>query len=83
MRVVLHHITHDALHFGAGSLYTVLLHRMHNTTLYRLQAIVDVGHSTLEDYIRSVVQEPILVHTRKFPHALLAHQTVILTLRTL
>jgi hypothetical protein len=34
-------------------------------TLYRLQAILDMGDSPFQNNVRSIVQEPVLVHTAK------------------
>ena len=38
------------------------LHGMHDATLHRLEAISNVRHGTFQDYIRSIVEEPVLIH---------------------
>ena len=61
VRVVLHGLTHDV-----GNLVVLaIIHAFHgvqNTALYRFQAIFDSGYCTLQYHIRSIVQEPVLVH---------------------
>ena len=42
-----------------------LAHRVQDAPLHRLQSIVDVGHGTLQNHIRSIVQKPVLVHARQ------------------
>ena len=64
MRVVLHRLTYD---IGDLVVFPVIhrLHRMKNTALNGLQAILYRRYSTLQYHIRRIVQEPILVHTRQ------------------
>ena len=40
-------------------------HRMENTALNRLQTVLNVGNGTFENYVTCVIQEPVLVHSRK------------------
>ena len=64
VRVILHSLTNDVRHL----VVLAVIHRLHgvqDTALYRLQTILDSRHSTLEYHIRSIVQEPVLVHARK------------------
>ena len=83
MWVVLHSLTYDICNLIVTAILHAL-HRMENTTLNRLESILQVWHSALEDNIRGVVQEPILVHTRKTAHTILGRgQHAILTLRSI
>ena len=61
MRVVLHGLTDDV---GYLVVLAVIdrLHRMQDTALHRLQTIFDRRHCTLQYHVRSIVQEPVLVH---------------------
>ena len=61
MRVILHGLTDD---IGNLVILAVIdrLHGMQYTTLYRLETILDSRYGTLEYHIRSIVQEPVLVH---------------------
>ena len=38
------------------------LHRVHDASLNRLETISNVRHSTLQDYIGSIIKEPVLIH---------------------
>ena len=40
-------------------------HGMKNTTLHRLESIVDVRHGPLKNHVGGIIQEPILVHAGK------------------
>ena len=61
MRVVLHGVTDDVgdlveppiVHF---------VEAVQDAALHRLQAVVLVGHSPFEDYVRRVIQEVVVVH---------------------
>ena len=63
--VVLHGLTHDVGHLVVTAVVAAL-HGVENTTLHGLQTILDMGHGTLQNNIRSIVQEPVLVHAREF-----------------
>ena len=70
MRVVLHSLTHDICHLVVATILHTL-HSVQDTALNGLKTILQMGHGTLEDNIRGVVQEPVLVHTRKTAHTIL------------
>ena len=63
VRVVLHCLADD---IGYLVVLPVVhrLHGMQNTTLHRLETILNSRHSAFEYHIRSIVQEPVLVHAR-------------------
>ena len=69
MGVVLHSLTHNISNLVEATILNTL-HSVENTTLNRLQAILQMGNGTLKDNIRGIVQEPILVHTRKATHTI-------------
>jgi hypothetical protein len=55
-------MTHDVRHL----VVTTIVHTLHgvqDTTLYGLETVAYMRHGTLQDYIRGIVQKPILVHT--------------------
>ncbi len=61
VRVVFHRVTHDVSHLVETTVVE-FVHRMQDTTLHRLQAVLDGRHGTFEDDIRGVVEKPILEH---------------------
>ena len=67
MRVELHSVAHDISHLIISAVIHTL-HGVKNTALHRLQAVLDMGHGTLQDYIRCVIQEPVLVHPTQMMH---------------
>ena len=64
VRVILHRMSHDVRHLVETSVVG-FLHRMQNTPLHRLQSVEDMRHGTFENHIRSVVEKPVLVHSRQ------------------
>jgi hypothetical protein len=40
-----------------------------DTPLHGFEAVLDMGYGAFEDHVRSVVQEPVLIHARQFAHA--------------
>ena len=64
MRMELHGMAHDV-----GDLIVTPVvepsHGMKNTTLHRLESIVDVRHGPLKNHVGGIIQEPILVHAGK------------------
>ena len=60
----MHSITHNSRHLIITTILS-LAHRVENTPLHGFQTILNMGHSTLQDNIRGIVQKPILVHTRQ------------------
>ena len=83
MGVKLHRMTDDVCHLVVATVVHTL-HRVQNTSLHRLQTVLDVGHSALQDYVRGVIQKPILIHSREFARAAcVLHQLAELTARAL
>ena len=64
MRVILHSISHYIGDLIETSVVK-LLHRMEYTPLHRLQAVLYMRHGTLKNYIRRIIEKPILVHSRQ------------------
>ena len=61
VRVILHSLTDDVRHLVELTVIDAL-HGVQYTALHRLKTILDSRDSTFEYHIRSIVQEPILVH---------------------
>ena len=68
--VILHSLTHDICHLVVATILNTL-HSVQDTALHGFQTILQMGHGTLEDNIRGIVQEPVLIHTRKTAHTIL------------
>ena len=64
MRVKLHGVSHDVRHLVVASIVEAA-HRVQDASLHRFQSIVDVGNGTLQDYVRGIVEKPMLVHARQ------------------
>ena len=62
MRMELHGMSYDICHLVVASVVQAL-HRVQDTSLNRLQSIVDMRNRTFQNNIRSIVQKPVLVHT--------------------
>ena len=73
VRVELHGMPHDVGHLVVASVVQPF-HGVQDASLYRFQTVVDVGHGTFQDNVRSVVQKPVLVHTAQ----LVLHRLVFL-----
>ncbi len=67
MRMVLHGLTDDVGHLVEAPVVDGF-HGMENAALHRFQAVLDVRHGPFENHIRSIIQEPVLIHARKFAH---------------
>ena len=65
--VELHGVAHDVGHLVVASVVHAL-HRVQDAALHRLQAVLDVGHGTLQNDIRGVVEEPVLIHAAQMVH---------------
>ena len=61
MWVILHRVTHDIGHFDKPAVVE-RLHRVHDATLHRLEAVVDMRHRTFQNHIRRVVEKPAAIH---------------------
>ena len=61
MRVELHRVSHNVCHLIISAVVHTF-HGVHDTALYGLETIFNIGYGTLKDYVRSVIQEPILIH---------------------
>ena len=46
---------------------------MHDAALHRLEAVLDVGHGTLQYHIGRIVQKPVLIHARQLQLLVLGH----------
>ena len=77
--VELHSVSHNVSNLDAATIVHSA-HRVQNAPLNGFQTIVDVGHRTLQNNIRSVVQEPIAIESCEFRASLtaLAHKFHIL-----
>ena len=65
MRVVLHGLSHNIGDLVVAAVVAAL-HGVQDAALHGLQAILQMGYGTLQNHIRRVVQEPVLVHARQF-----------------
>ena len=61
VRVVLHGVTHDISHLVEAAVLQ-LVHRVQDTALHGLEAVIHVRESTVEDDVGGVVQVPFAVH---------------------
>ena len=61
VRVVFHRVTHDVGHLVVTPVLQ-FVHRVENTPLHRLEAVIDIREGAVEDNIGGVVQEPLPVH---------------------
>ena len=68
VRVVLHGLSHDVGHLVVASVVDDL-HGVQDAPLHGFEAVLDMGYGAFEDHVRSVVQEPVLIHARQFAHA--------------
>ncbi len=62
MRVILHGCAHDVGHLIEMTVIDSL-HGVENTPLHRLEAILDIRDSTLENHVRGIFKKPCLIHT--------------------
>ena len=62
MRVKLHGMSHDIGNLVVSSVVHAL-HRVEDASLYRFQTILNMRNGTLEDHIRCIVEEPVLIHS--------------------
>ena len=68
VRVVLHGLAHDVGHLVVAAVVHDL-HGVEDAPLNGFQTVFDMGHGAFEDHVRSVIQEPVLIHARQFAHA--------------
>ena len=59
-----HRVAHKSRHLVVASVVGTF-HRMKDAPLNGLQTIGKVGHSALQNNVRSIVKKPGLVHSRK------------------
>ena len=57
----LHGVTNDVSHLVVSAVIHAF-HGVHDTSLYGFETVTDMGNCTFQDYIRSIIQEPVLVH---------------------
>ena len=68
MRVKLHGVSHDVRHLVVSSIVHSF-HGVEDTSLHRFETILDVRNGTLQDDIRSIVEEPVLVHAAEMVYS--------------
>ena len=54
MRVELHGMAHDVCHFIISSVVHPL-HRVEDASLHGFQSVAQMGHGSLEDYVRGII----------------------------
>ena len=64
VRVVLHRLSHDVRHFVHLAVVHAF-HRVQDAALHGFQTVLYRGDGTFQYHIRSIVQEPVLVHARQ------------------
>ena len=67
MGMVFHGVTHDVGHLVETAVVQ-LTHRVEDTSLHRLQSVLQRGNGTVQNHIRGIVEKPILEHTLKGNH---------------
>ena len=67
MGMELHGMADDVSHLVVSSVVHSL-HGVEDAPLHGLQSVLDMRHGTLQDYIRGVIQEPVLVHSAEMVH---------------
>ena len=58
----LHGMSHDVRHLVVPTVVHAF-HGVQDAALHRLQTVLDMGDGTFQNNVRSIVQEPVLVHT--------------------
>ena len=61
VRVKLHGVSHDVCHLVIASVFHTP-HGVQDTPLHGFQSVHDVGYGTFQDYVRGIIQEPVLIH---------------------
>ncbi len=79
--MVLHGLAHDVGHLVVAAVVD-RLHGVEDAPLHGLQAILDMGHGTLQDHVGGVIQKPVLVHARELAHAPLVLRQAVVLART-
>ena len=67
MRMVFHRVTHNVSHLVKTAVVE-FIHRMQDTALHWLQAVLNGRHGTFEDDIRGIVEKPVLEHSFQWYH---------------
>ena len=62
--MVLHCLANDICNLIEASVINIL-HCVHNTPLNRLKTVSDMRNCTLQNNVRGIIQEPVLIHTGK------------------
>lgn len=68
VRVKLHGVSHDVRHLVVSSIVHSF-HGVEDTSLHRFETVLDVRNGTLQDDIRSIVEEPVLVHAAEMVYS--------------
>ena len=61
-------MSHNVRHLVVSAVIHAL-HGVENASLHGFESVLDVGDGTLQDYIRSIVEEPVLVHSAEVMHS--------------
>ena len=64
----LHGVTHDISHLVVSAIIHTF-HGVENASLHRLQSVLDVRNGTLQNYVRGIVEEPVLIHTAEMVYS--------------
>ena len=62
VRVELHRMSHDVSHLVVSSVIHAL-HGVEDASLYGFQSVFDMRYGSLQDHIRCIVEEPVLIHS--------------------
>ena len=61
MRMVFHRVAHDVGHLVEATIVE-FVHRVQDAALHGLQTVLNGGHGSFKDDIRSIVEKPVLEH---------------------
>ena len=67
MGVKLHGMSHNVGHLVVASVVHAL-HGVKNASLHGFQSVLYMGNGTFQDYIRGIVEEPVLIHAAQMVH---------------
>ena len=71
-----HRVAYDARYLMETAIIA-LLHSVENAALHGLESVINMGNGSVEDYIRSIIQEPLTIHSGEFIFALSARHNLI------
>ena len=67
MGVKLHGMSHNVGHLVVASVVHAF-HGVKNASLHGFQSVLYMGNGTFQDYIRGIVEEPVLIHAAQMVH---------------